>query len=150
GHQFADRPDSLLKFVLRREGWSEAPAQERGPSVLAPYLEVELGPIAEVAAVSPVWVWAEVGPAEVREARSGLQAEPWLLWRGSFDDLERPELLGKLDTSAVAEALGGLGFVGADGARVSALTLPALAAEACEDDGDEVTLEIAHREEAAL
>jgi len=149
GRGHADRADGLVALLMRRERWTDLPVQERGPSVLAPYLDMDLGPIPEAAAISPVWVWPQVGPAEVRAGRKQAPGEPVLLWRGTFDDLERPELLGVLDAGAVTEALAELGFVGPEGAPLDEEGLMVLASQAGQDDGDGVVANVAHRDEAA-
>lgn len=56
---------------MRRGAMPEGVVQERGPSVLAPYLEVDLGPEPLESVVSPMWGWAELGP----EPSNGLP--PW-------------------------------------------------------------------------
>ena len=137
-------PVSLLRTILREEGWSEPPAQERRPSVLVPFLDADLGPVPESVAVSPVWVWPQMGPAEL-PGPPPANAEPVIVWRGSFEALDEPSVLGVLDGVTVADALREAGFVGPGGAD---LQLAHLLGDG--GSGGESEIDLTHRTEAAL
>jgi len=114
---FARRPEALLEWAVRQEGWSTAPAQDRGPSVLVPLLDADLGPMPPAAAVSPVWDW----PKEWWKARPAplpaqpTVGEPMTLWRGRPDDLDEPARLAALPADEVARVLAAAGLVAEHG-----------------------------------
>lgn len=138
------RPTHQLAQLMYQEGWSEPPAQERRPSVLVPFLDADLGPVPESVAVSPVWVWPQMGPAEL-PGPPPANAEPVIVWRGSFEALDEPSVLGVLDGVTVADALREAGFVGPGGAD---LQLAHLLGDG--GSGGESEIDLTHRTEAAL
>lgn len=103
--------DAMTRWMRRVGAMPEGVVQERGPSVLAPYLEVDLGPEPPESAVSPMWGWAELGP----EPSSGLPplpppaGEAVTLWRGSWDAVDEIDQAGVLDPVALAEVLAEVG-----------------------------------------
>lgn len=145
GH--ARRSETLLNLQLIT-GWDtrmDVPVQERRPSVLEPLLEVDLGEMPPVAAVSPVWSWPEDWwkpepwtPGS--QTSGGRVGEEMTLWRGRAEHLDEPARLEPLPADAVAIGLTGAGFVGADGDRVDAGELL----------GGEEVIELGHGAEAAL
>lgn len=95
---------------LRRAGMlPEGVVQERGPSVLAPYLEMDLGPEPPESKVSPMWGWVELGPAPQSAVAPDYGARPVdegvTVWRGPWDALDELELAGVLDAGRLAVVL---------------------------------------------
>jgi hypothetical protein len=139
---YARRPEALLEWAIRKMGWSTAPGQDPGPSLLAPLLVADLGPEPEVAAVSPVWFW----PTDYWKAKSGTTRErpvgqEMTLWRGPVASLdEDPALLEPLPVGDVAALLAAHGFVGEDGPLDATHLL-----EAGDEDG---MVELGHVREA--
>ena len=112
--------DRLLQLVQARYP-AVVLGAPRGPSVLAPYLTADLGPVPPLAAVSPVLRWlAEPQPARaappVRTGSRMVKQPQLVVMRGPGAGLEDPSLLEPLDEWLVAAALVDMGYI-IDGRR---------------------------------
>jgi hypothetical protein len=142
-HVHRRRPEGLLEMLLKFGlGWSEVPVQDPAPSMLAPLLDVELGPEPEQAAGSPVWFWPkDYWKAASNGKRERPVGEEMTLWRGPVEGLDdAPTLLAPLPDEDVARLLAAHGFTGGHG-RADAAHLLAAA-------GEDGIVELGHQREA--
>lgn len=147
GNAERDRFDARAPAALRLrfvEYAIDVQEQDRGPSVLAPYLSADLPPMPEIARVSPRLRWeaeaakrATPGGTTPKAAPRG--GEELVLVAGAGSDLnDRPHKVRPLPVDVVATALTAAGFTSDDSDHV-------VPEQLLEDD-----IHLMHREEVAV